>query len=206
MVVGTYNSTHLKIIESGKYYFLKNGYERTNLRELCSRAGVTTGSFYRHFSSKEELFEAIVDPAVQGVYGLYNNSSDTCFDYIGSDKVEELWDVTDDTVITLIKYIYQNFHVFKILLQSSDGTKYVSFVDDLVNLEVKNSLKMLEEMKKNNIKVNLLTSEEFHILNHSYLSCIFESVMHDYSEDEAISYARMIIRFFAAGWKEVLGF
>ena len=45
---GAYDITHKKILESGKELFLKNGYERTNLRELCKKAGVTTGAFYRH--------------------------------------------------------------------------------------------------------------------------------------------------------------
>lgn len=35
MAVGTYEITHEKILESGKKLFLENGYERTNLRELC---------------------------------------------------------------------------------------------------------------------------------------------------------------------------
>lgn len=40
MAVGTYETTHEKILESGKQLFLKNGYERTNLRELCKGAGL----------------------------------------------------------------------------------------------------------------------------------------------------------------------
>ena len=49
MATGRYENTHKRILESGKMLFLKDGYERTNLRELCKTAGVTTGAFYRHF-------------------------------------------------------------------------------------------------------------------------------------------------------------
>ena len=52
MANGSYEVTHQKILDSGKKLFLKNGYERTNLRELCKAAGVTTGAFYRHFEDK----------------------------------------------------------------------------------------------------------------------------------------------------------
>ena len=61
MAVGTYEITHERIMESGRTLFLKNGYERTNLRELCKGAGITTGAFYRHFEDKEALFAALVD-------------------------------------------------------------------------------------------------------------------------------------------------
>ena len=60
MAVGTYETTHEKILESGKQLFLKNGYERTNLRELCKGAGITTGAYYRHFEDKAALSRGFV--------------------------------------------------------------------------------------------------------------------------------------------------
>ena len=46
----------------GDKLFLENGFERTNLRDLCAEAGITTGSFYRHFASKEDIFSYFVQP------------------------------------------------------------------------------------------------------------------------------------------------
>nr|WP_222702351.1 hypothetical protein [[Haemophilus] ducreyi] len=37
-----YELTHKKIMDSGKANFLKDGYERANLRKICKDAGVTT--------------------------------------------------------------------------------------------------------------------------------------------------------------------
>ena len=48
-----YDATHSKILESGIKNFLKDGYEKSNLRKICKEAGVTTGAFYRHFDDKE---------------------------------------------------------------------------------------------------------------------------------------------------------
>ena len=57
MASGSYEVTHTKILESGKRMFLRNGYERTNLRDLCEDTGVTTGAFYRHFKDKEVQYD-----------------------------------------------------------------------------------------------------------------------------------------------------
>ncbi len=72
MAVGTYEITHEKVLESGREQFLKNGYERTNLRELCKGAGITTGAYYRHFEDKAALFSALVEPAVNGLRERYD--------------------------------------------------------------------------------------------------------------------------------------
>ena len=79
MASGTYEATHTRILESGKEMFLLNGYERTNLRDLCGEAGVTTGAFYRHFRDKEALFSALVEPAVKSIQDTYETAADECF-------------------------------------------------------------------------------------------------------------------------------
>ena len=56
--------TEQKSIESGKAEFLKKGYAKANLRDLCKTAGVTTGAFYFSFANKEALLAAILDPVI----------------------------------------------------------------------------------------------------------------------------------------------
>ena len=97
MAVGTYEITHEKILESGREQFLKNGYERTNLRELCKGAGITTGAYYRHFEDKAALFSALVEPAVNGLRERYDAAGERCFDYISVDNMIDLWNVSVET-------------------------------------------------------------------------------------------------------------
>ncbi len=40
---------------------MEKGYEQTSVRMILEKSGVTTGSFYHFFPSKEELFEAVID-------------------------------------------------------------------------------------------------------------------------------------------------
>ncbi len=53
--------TRDKLVTAAYACFMEKGYEQTSVRMILERAGVTTGSFYHFFPSKEALFEAVVD-------------------------------------------------------------------------------------------------------------------------------------------------
>lgn len=205
MAVGTYEITHEKIMESGRMLFLKNGYERTNLRELCKGAGITTGAYYRHFEDKEALFSALVDPAIKGLQEKYDAAGENCFDFAAVENIDQLWAVSIDAMAELIRYIFNHFDAFKLLLCCSDGTKYINFTDWMVQKEVEDSLKLYDIMEQKNISFRRLSMKEMHMLYHSYYSCIFETVLHDYTEEEALQCTNTLAKFFTAGWREAHG-
>ncbi len=53
--------TRDKIVTAAYACFMEKGYEQTSVRMILEKAGVTTGSFYHFFPSKEELFEAVIE-------------------------------------------------------------------------------------------------------------------------------------------------
>lgn len=205
MAVGTYEITHEKILESGKKLFLENGYERTNLRELCKGAGITTGAFYRHFEDKAALFSALVEPVVTGLREKYDLAESKSTDYIVSDNMDDLWSISTETMAQFIDYIFAHFDSFKLLLHCADGTKYVNFTDWMVEREVADTFKMYETMEAKGIPFKRLTEKELHMLNHAYYSCIFETVLHDYQKDEALQCTHTLAEFFTAGWRKAHG-
>ena len=204
MAGGSYEVTHTKILESGKKMFLRNGYERTNLRDLCEDAGVTTGAFYRHFKDKEALFSALVEPAVNSVHVTYESAADECFDNLGAGNTEKALAVSTETVETFIRIIYAHFDEFKLLLCCADGTRYVDFTDRLVERELQNTIRMYEVLDKTNVKYSRIDGKKLHMLIHSYFSCIFETVLHDYTQTEALEAVHTLADFFSAGWRKVL--
>lgn len=202
---GTYESTHNNIIESGTKLFLECGYERTNLRELCKEAGITTGAFYRHFNSKEDLFSALVKPVVDAMYTMFSDTQANSEEFIRDIRIEEFWQFSDEVAGKFVTFIYDNFVSFKLLLQCADGTPYSSFITDLTDMEVKSTVKIFEVMRKKGLPVNELCTRELHMLSHAYISSIMECVMHDYTKEETLKYTKTICDFFSAGWKKVFG-
>ncbi|MGQ3384203.1 TetR/AcrR family transcriptional regulator [Glutamicibacter sp. TV12E] len=47
--------------------FAHRGYAATNMRQIAAKAGISTGAIYRHYASKEELFDELIDQASRGL-------------------------------------------------------------------------------------------------------------------------------------------
>lgn len=52
--------TRLAIEDAAISLFLEQGYHATSMRQIAERAGLALGGIYNHFSSKDEIFEAII--------------------------------------------------------------------------------------------------------------------------------------------------
>ena len=53
--------TRVAIIEAAYGLFLQNGFHGTSMRQIAERAKLALGGIYNHFSSKEEIFAAVLD-------------------------------------------------------------------------------------------------------------------------------------------------
>ncbi len=53
--------THENLLDAGLSVFADRGYGAASVEEIARRAGVSVGSVYAHFSSKENLFLALIE-------------------------------------------------------------------------------------------------------------------------------------------------
>ena len=55
------NAKRRQILDGARRAFLANGFDAASMNEIAREAGVSKGTLYVYFKSKEELFEAIVE-------------------------------------------------------------------------------------------------------------------------------------------------
>jgi AcrR family transcriptional regulator len=53
-------TTRLAVEDAAVQLFMEQGYHATSMRQIAVRAGLALGGIYNHFSSKDEIFEAII--------------------------------------------------------------------------------------------------------------------------------------------------
>lgn len=59
------NSTKQRILEEALVMFAENGYKGTNLRELAQRLGLSKSALYRHYESKEDIWNCLAETMEQ---------------------------------------------------------------------------------------------------------------------------------------------
>jgi len=59
------NKTKRKIFETSMKLFAEKGYEATSIEEITATVGVAKGTLYYHFSSKEEIFNFLIDEGMK---------------------------------------------------------------------------------------------------------------------------------------------
>src|SRR5690606_7786674 len=89
--------TRARLLRIARETFEEKGYHRTSIAEICRRASVANGTFYRYFDGKDEVFlhlaeqlaeglELAVSEALRGVSGTYDRIHHTLaafYDYVG---------------------------------------------------------------------------------------------------------------------------
>ena len=63
--------TTKEIISAATEEFYEHGYEKASLRQICARAGVTTGAVYCFFQTKEDLLFNVMEP----IFNVVNSIS-----------------------------------------------------------------------------------------------------------------------------------
>ena len=65
-----------KLINAVTKLFGEKGYDRTSMREISKKSGMTTGNIYNYIGKKEDLLFMVHDDMMKGVYGFDNNHTE----------------------------------------------------------------------------------------------------------------------------------
>ena len=108
------NKTKRKIFETSMDLFAKKGYDATSIEEITSVVGVAKGTLYYHFSSKEEIFNFLVEEGMK----LLKNSIE-----IKTSKLDNTLDKIKAINLLQIKVIVKYENLISIVLSQIWGNE-----------------------------------------------------------------------------------
>ncbi|MBR2782955.1 MAG: TetR/AcrR family transcriptional regulator [Firmicutes bacterium] len=193
-----------RIMESAKEEFLSKSYEQVSLRDVCRKAGVTTGALYNRFSNKEELFEALVAPTLALTEKFCADTESNSYSYLDTNELLTIWELTPDTQAGIINMLYDNYDGFRLLLCHAEGSRHANFLHDFTCEATERSYHFIEEAYHRGAASFLIDKEELHMLLTAYWSTMLEPLIHGLSREKALEHSRIVARLFH--WADVLGF
>lgn len=145
------NKTKRKIFETSLKLFAEKGYENTSIEEITATVGVAKGTLYYHFSSKEQIFDFLVEEGIK----LLQNSVD-----IKTSKYENYIDKIKAIVLIQIKIVNKYKDIITILLSQIYGTekrnqKCKKYIYEYIN-KIENIVKQgieAEQIKQGDVKI-----------------------------------------------------
>ncbi len=106
------NKTKRKIFETSMKLFAEKGYEATSIEEITATVGVAKGTLYYHFSSKEEIFDFLIEEGIK----LLQNSVD-----IKTSKYSNYLDKVKAIALIQIKIVSRYENIITIILSQFWG-------------------------------------------------------------------------------------
>jgi AcrR family transcriptional regulator len=203
--------SHEKIIRAAMDEFSEFGYDKASMRRIGQRCGLTAAALYRHFDSKEAMFEALVEPAVTDMKKWLEAHADAPEDAVrsaadikGGADPEMMWNRIELDMMR--ELIYPRMDEFSMIINKAKGSKYEDFLNELVTDHQERLMPHLRILREAGYKVKDISEDELHMLITAYCSALFEPVAHGYSLENALKYLSTVEEFFMPGWKNLMGF
>ena len=192
-----------RLLSAAKEEFLKKGYEKSSLADICKTAGVTTGALYKRYKGKEDLFSALVTDTIHDME-----------EYVSDIEAADLTDYTDrklyDSFSMLpeanrrwLRFLYERRVGFTLLIRCSSGSRYERFHQDWTEKMNVLEYKFYQEAKRRSLITKEISVEELQALTYSVWSLFYEPFFLGFTWEQIERHSEAINQFI--DWHSVLG-
>lgn len=191
--------TKERLIESACAEFSEKGYTKASLRKICANAGVTTGALYFFFKDKEDLFAAIVEQPFDELKKILLGHFTTEKEIPLSEIYEHINGGHDELSAALIHQLYANYKAFMLLLTNSQGTRFETAVDEMVDL-IDTTYRAMAENMARQIPNKRVNPYMLHWLSHMIIDAFIHLITHESDEEKAVGLMSRIMNFYVSSW------
>jgi len=116
------DARRVQLLETARTVFMRSGFGGTTVRDISDAAGVNIALLYRHFASKEELFdEAVAQPLTEALDGFVEIASQAS-DYVGRTEVQR--QIVEELIGNLLDAMAEITPLLGVVLFSSRGGEF----------------------------------------------------------------------------------
>lgn len=196
--------TRQKLLECAEREFMEKGYTAASLRSICRQAGVTTGALYFFFKDKADLFAALVEEPVNGLYeimmGHYREELEMDF--------TEVRDIQEDTGnvemgVAVVRYIYAHYNAFQLVLTKSQGSGFENYFERFVDATQEHYRRLVDGIW-GEWGCDVLDDYTIHWMAHMHMDSFMHLFTHEKSEEEACRHIAQIVRYLVSGFLGIL--
>ena len=203
-------ASHEKIIAAAMREFLEKGFEQASMKSVADAVGMTSAALYRHFASKQDMFVALVQPAVEALEVWKEKHVAASYDVLEQGSSETMWDMWDlegesSDVSMVLNVMYQQPETFRLLLCCSAGTPYENYVHDMIEQSTDEMMHFLQVCLAQGIPAREIQRDEMHMLVSAYCAALVQPIEHGYDKADAERYLKTMIDFFTPGWRMITG-
>ena len=177
------NKTKRKIFETSMKLFAEKGYDATSIEDITATVGVAKGTLYYHFSSKEEIFNFLVEEGIK----LLQNSVD-----IKTSKFPNYIDKLKAIVLIQIKIVVKYEDLITILLSQFWGNEARN---QMCQKCILSYINQIEEIVKEGIKEGQIKSGNPQIIASEIYGLICSSLIYKARSKEKIDIMKLYKEF-----------
>jgi len=168
------NKTKRKIFEASMKLFAEKGYDATSIEEITATVGVAKGTLYYHFSSKEEIFQFLVE---EGVKLLKNSIA------IKTSKLTNSLDKIRAIVLIELKILVKYESFMTIILSDIWGTGPRS---KMCRNYVFEYIQMIEEIVEEGIRKGEIIEADANVIASGIFGFVCSSLIYKLRRDKNI--------------------
>lgn len=191
--------TREKILNNALEMFANRGYEGTNIRELSDALGVSKGAMYRHYESKEKLWDSVV-AKVDAEYTKKMGTS------VENPKIPESTNELIEMTLGMMNYTMHDQNLIKcrkMLIREQYRDEKVAILSDryfLTNMET-----IFKEVFKTMIEKKIFKESNYEMMSLEYTATISALINQrdrfPEKENEIIEKGKAYINHFIGNYK-----
>lgn len=196
------NLTRERILECAQQEFMDHGYQNANMRHIARIAKATTGALYNHFANKAVLFDALVQAPAEEMLAQFQEIHHQAEKSLSNMQAVSIDEKARTGTDWMLEYIYGHMDAFRLIFCRSEGTRWSTYLEQLIEIEEQAYRVYCDALGKNGSHVEDMF---LHVTAATGFQYLVELVSHNLPYDQAVAVMDSVKRFSAAGWHEILG-